>query len=175
MTSKAHILITGATGLVGNEMMHHYSSKSYQVTAISRRRPHLIPKNATWLSLDLFNTEACIKTLSALTDIVQIVFAALYEEDDLVKGWQGKEHGEKNGLMLRNTMEGVLSGEREREGTLKNVILLQGPKAYGVHVHPVRPGAREDRDEDRNILVSAFLMSFYLFRFILYGASDGWY
>jgi nucleoside-diphosphate-sugar epimerase len=173
MTSKPHILITGATGLVGNEMMHHYSSKSYQVTAISRRRPQLIPKNATWLSLDLFNTEACIKTLSALTDIVQIVFAALYEEDDLVKGWQGKEHGEKNGLMLRNTMEGVLSGERERgKGSLKNVILLQGPKAYGVHVHPVRPGAREDRDEDRSIPVSTILMSFYLFRSIQQGLED---
>jgi nucleoside-diphosphate-sugar epimerase len=153
MTSKGHILITGATGLVGRDMMYHYAAQGYEVTAISRRKPHLIPSGANWLSLDLFDTELCIKTIGALKDIIQIVFAALYEESDLVKGWQGKEHGKKNTLMLKNTVEGVLSGESKE--SLRNVVILQGPKAYGVHVHPVRPGAREGRDEDRDIPVSS--------------------
>lgn len=30
-------------------------------------------------------------------------------------------------------------------------MLNQNNAAYGVHVHPIRPGAREDRDEDRTI------------------------
>jgi hypothetical protein len=155
MVSKGHVLVTGATGLVGRDMMEHYAAQGYQVTAISRRKPHITPSGATWLSLDLFDTSACAKALGSLEDVIQIVFAALYEEPDLVKGWQAKEHGEKNTLMLRNTVETVLAGERERgKQVLKNVLILQGPKAYGVHVHAVRPGAREGRDEDRSIPVS---------------------
>jgi hypothetical protein len=139
-------------------MVQHYTFAGYPVTAISRRAPLSLPSGATWISLDLSDAEACKQVLSKLKDVVQIVFAALFEESDLVKGWQSKEHGERNGAMLRNCLEGLLAGQEGKgEGglNLKNVVILQGPKAYGVHVHPVRPGAREDRDEDRSIPVSS--------------------
>jgi nucleoside-diphosphate-sugar epimerase len=125
MSSKGHILITGASGLVGRDCMQHYAENGYKVTAVSRKAPQNT-YGANFLSVDLSSAEACEKALSPLDDIVQIVFAALHEEPDLVKGWQAKGHIERNGLMLRNTVEAVLAGGSSR--TLKNVTILQGPK-----------------------------------------------
>ncbi|KAF2421151.1 nucleoside-diphosphate-sugar epimerase [Tothia fuscella] len=143
---EGRILVTGASGLVGRDCMEYYSKLGYTVTAVSRKPP-LQTYGAQFLSVDLSDEDACVKAFSPLTDVVQIVFAALHEEADLVKGWQAKGHIDRNGLMLRNCVEAVLKGAQG----LKNITILQGPKAYGVHVHPVRPGAREDRDEDRSI------------------------
>jgi nucleoside-diphosphate-sugar epimerase len=144
--SLEHVLVTGATGLVGRSAMQHYAEQGYKVTAVSRRKP-LNTYGASWISLDLADAEACKKALSPLTDIVQIVFAALHEETNLTAGWLQREQIDRNEAMLRNTVEAIAP----HAPGLRNVTILQGPKAYGVHVHPIRPGAREDRDEDRSI------------------------
>lgn len=103
--------------------MQHYAELGYQVTAVSRKPP-IKSYGADFISVDLSDSEACKKSLSLLTDIVQIVFAALHEEPDLVAGWQAKGHIERNGLMLKNTVEAVLVGAKG----LKNITILQGPK-----------------------------------------------
>ncbi|KIW01144.1 uncharacterized protein PV09_07430 [Verruconis gallopava] len=141
-----HILITGATGVVGRAAMQYYAERGYKVTAVSRREP-VSTYGASWMSVDLSSSEACAKALSPLTDVVQIVFAALHEEPDLRSGWLEQKQIERNEAMLRNTVEAVVPHAKG----LRNVTILQGPKAYGVHVHPIRVGSREDRDEDRSI------------------------
>ncbi|OAP56671.1 hypothetical protein AYL99_08783 [Fonsecaea erecta] len=148
MTSndQQQILVTGATGVVGRSAMQYYGERGYQVIAVSRRKP-LNTYGASWHSLDLSDEAACRALLSPLTGIVQIVFAALHEEPDLVAGWTQPQQIDRNALMLRNTVEAVAPHAR----ALRNVTILQGPKAYGVHVHPMRHGAREDRDEDRAV------------------------
>ena len=78
-----------------------------------------------------------------MTDVTQVVFAALHEEADLVAGWLEERHVRRNGDMLRNLVE-VVDGASP---SLRSIVILQGPKAYGVHVGQMRPGAREDRDE----------------------------
>jgi hypothetical protein len=103
--------------------MQHYAELGYKVTAVSRKPP-LNAYGADFMSVDLSDAGACEKALSPLTDVVQIVFAALHEEPELVAGWQAKGHVERNGLMLRNTVEAVLKGAKG----LKNVTILQGPK-----------------------------------------------
>ena len=143
---EGHILVTGATGLVGRSCMQHFAESGYKTTAISRRKP-FATYGATFLSVDLTNLEACQQAFASITDITQIVFAALYEAPNLVSGWTSQSHVDRNELMLRNCVEAVAP----QNPRLRNVTILQGPKAYGVHVHPVRPGAREDRDEDRSI------------------------
>lgn len=144
--SEEHILITGATGVVGRSAMQYYAERGYKVTAVSRRQP-FNTYGTSWHSLDLSDAETCKKLLSPLTDVVQIVFAALHEEPDLVKGWQDQKQIDRNQIMLYNTVEAVAPYAKG----LRNVTILQGPKAYGVHVHPIRHGSREDRDEDRTI------------------------
>ncbi len=146
--SKGHVLVTGVTGLVGRSCMQHFAESGYKTTAVSRRKP-FNTYGANFISVDLSYFAACQKAFGQLDDIEQIVFAALHEEPDLVAGWTSQKHVDRNELMLRNTVEAVLESS---SGTLRNISILQGPKAYGVHVHSVRPGAREDRDEDRSIL-----------------------
>lgn len=143
---EGHILVTGATGLVGRSCMQHFVSRGYKTTACSRRTP-FNTYGANFLSVDLSSLSACQEAFSPLTDITQIVFAALHEEPDLVAGWTQSGHVDRNALMLRNCVEAIAP----QNSGLRNVTILQGPKAYGVHVHPVRAGAREDRDEDRSI------------------------
>jgi nucleoside-diphosphate-sugar epimerase len=146
MNVPTHVLVTGATGLVGRAAMEHFAKRGVKTTAVSRRRPY-DTYGARWISLDLADEAATRAALSELSDVTQIVFAALHEEPELVAGWLRAEHVERNAAMLRNTVEPVARGSR----ALRNVTILQGPKAYGVHVKPLRPGAREDRDEERGI------------------------
>lgn len=144
--TKPQILVTGATGIVGRSAMQHYVERGYEVVAVSRRKP-LNTYGASWHSLDLADETACKNLLSPLTGIVQIVFAALHEEPELVSGWLERKQIDRNETMLRNTVESVAPYAKG----LQNITILQGPKAYGLHVHPMRHGAREDRDEDRDI------------------------
>src|SRR5258708_30624473 len=50
--------------------------------------------------------------------------------------------------MLRNVIEPLISGK----SALKHVSILQGTKAYGVHLHPIAIPARESdpRDDHAN-------------------------
>ena len=137
-----HVLVAGATGLVGRAAMEHFARRGVKTTALSRRRPW-DTYGADWLSVDLADTAACAGALAGLTDVTQVVFAALHEEADLVAGWLEDRHVRRNGEMLRNLVEAIDAASP----ALRNITILQGPKAYGVHVGLMRPGAREDRDE----------------------------
>ena len=50
-------------------------------------------------------------------------------------------------MMLRNMVDIV---SRASPG-LRHVTILQGPKAYGAHVRPIRPDSREIRAAQKNI------------------------
>lgn len=163
-----HILVTGATGLVGRAAMQHFASRGFKTTAISRRRP-FDTYGARWLQVDLADEPACREAFSGLGDVTQVVFAALHEEPDLVAGWVRQAHVDRNGAMLRNTVEPIA---RAAKG-LRNITILQGPKAYGVHVKPLRPGAREDRDEDRSVPNFYWAQQDYL-RDRQHGEAWGW-
>jgi nucleoside-diphosphate-sugar epimerase len=141
-----HVLITGAGGLVGRSAMQHFAEKGVRTTAVSRRRP---PNTygAAHLALDLGDAAACEAALGPLSDVTQLIFAAVHEEPQLVSGWTSQTHVDRNALMLRNTLEVVDRASR----ALENVTILQGPKAYGVHVRPAPVAQREDRDEVRDI------------------------
>lgn len=137
------VLIAGATGLVGHAAMKHFSAeKGCEVIAVSRRRPDET-HGARWLPLDLTDAAACAKLTPEFADVTHLVYAALHERPGLVAGWQEEEQIRINDLMLRN-----LFGPLERAAPrLRHVTLLQGTKAYGVHVRPLMVPARENRSE----------------------------
>jgi len=143
---QGHVVVTGASGLVGRAAMEHFARAGFRVTAVSRRAP-FDTYSARHLPVDLADEAACRDAFSSLGDVTQIVFAALHEEPDLVAGWTSEAHVERNAAMLRNTVEAVAPNTP----SLRNVTVLQGPKAYGAHVRLMKIGAREDRDEDRSI------------------------
>lgn len=142
MTPKK-VLIAGATGLVGYACMKHFAShKDCEVIALSRREPDET-YGARWLPLDLSDEATCAKLAPEFAGVTHLVYAALYERPGLVAGWQEEEQIRTNDLMLKS-----LFGPLERAAPgLRHVALLQGTKAYGVHVRPLTVPARENRSE----------------------------
>lgn len=139
-----HILVAGATGLVGFAAMKHFAERGHKVTALSRRKP-FETFGARHLPLDLTDRAACAEAMSGMGDVTRLVYAALYEKPGLVGGWLEADQIETNKHMLENLFEPL---ERAAPG-LRHVSLLQGTKAYGAHVRALAVPAREDRSEMR--------------------------
>jgi nucleoside-diphosphate-sugar epimerase len=106
--------------------------------------------------VDLRNEAASREALGALSGVTHVVYAAVYEKPDLVAGWHDRDQMETNETMLRNTVEPLAAA-----GSLRHVSILQGTKAYGVHLHPIPIPARErdPRDDHENYM---FLQEDYL-------------
>ena len=112
---------------------------------MSRRLPDL-PANFTGrhLAIDLLDPQACAQALQTVPEVTHLVYAALFEKPGLVKGWREADQMQTNLDMLRNLLEPLTRpGHR-----LTHVSLLQGTKAYGVHLHPVAAPARESQPRD---------------------------
>jgi nucleoside-diphosphate-sugar epimerase len=139
---RKKVVVAGATGLVGYAAMKHFAREGVEVVALSRRKPD-DTFGARWLALDLTDKTACQAAAAELAGTTHLVYAALYERPTLVAGWREDEQIRTNEAMLANLFEAL---ERAAPG-LAHVALLQGTKAYGVHVRPLKVPARENRDE----------------------------
>ncbi len=137
------VLVAGATGLVGYAAMKHFAAeRGCEVVALSRRKPDET-FGARWYPLDLTDAAACAALAPAFEGTTHLVYAALYERPGLVAGWREEERIRTNAAMFENLFDAV---ERAAAG-LRHVALLQGTKAYGVHVKPMLVPARENRSE----------------------------
>lgn len=137
------VAVAGATGLVGNAALRHFgASGDVDVLALSRRRPRELC-GARHVALDLTDAAQCAAAAGELKGTTHLIYAALYEEPSLVDGWRDQRQITINDNMLRNLM-GALEPVSP---SLKHVALLQGTKAYGVHVRPLTVPAREGRSE----------------------------
>ena len=127
------LLVVGARGLVGQGVLSAFEGDAdWSVTALSRR-PLDFPTEATHVAVDLTDRIQTFETLSFLGTYTHIVFAALYEKEDLIAGWRDAEQIETNVGMLRNLLDALEPSE--------HLTLLQGTKAYGAHLGPmVNPG-----------------------------------
>src|SRR5882757_2980885 len=137
------VVVAGATGLVGNAALRHFGgSGGCEVVALSRRMPRNL-YGARHVQVDLANPAQCARASAELQGATHLVYAALYEAPNLVDGWRDEQQIRTNDLMLRNLMA-ILEPVAPR---LAHVALLQGTKAYGVHVRPLIVPAREGRSE----------------------------
>jgi nucleoside-diphosphate-sugar epimerase len=137
------VAVAGATGLVGSAALRHFgASHGAEVLALSRRRPREL-YGARHVALDLTDAARCAAAASELKGTTHLIYAALYEEPNLVDGWRDQRQITINDNMLRNLM-GALEPVSP---SLRHVALLQGTKAYGVHVRPLTVPAREGRSE----------------------------
>ena len=144
---KKTVLIAGASGLVGYAAMKRFATDpDCDVIVVSRRRPD-DTYGARFVVADLTDARQCAEIFGAMRDVTHVVFAALYERPGLVSGWREAEQIAVNDTMLRN----LLGPLESAAPNLRHVTLLQGTKAYGVHVRPLKLPAREDRDEARDI------------------------
>ncbi len=145
---KNKVLVAGASGLVGVAAIESFLAAGWDVIGISRRKPELPSRrDFRFISVDLRDKKAARQALSPLADVTHVGYAALYENaDDLVSGWSSAAQIEANNAMLHNVIEPLVSGK----SVLKHVSILQGTKAYGVHLHPIAIPARESDPRDNH-------------------------
>ncbi|MEQ8799016.1 MAG: SDR family oxidoreductase [Salinisphaeraceae bacterium] len=140
--SNKKVIVAGASGLVGYGALKALAEAGCEVVAVSRRRPVEL-HGATHVAADLSDADQCRGIFGAMSDATHLVYAALYEKPGLVPGWLEAEQIDTNDRMLRNLFEPLSAAA----SNLQHVTLLQGTKAYGVHVQPIPVPARENRDE----------------------------
>src|SRR5262249_31397665 len=132
--SRKTVLVIGASGLVGYAAMQHFSADpEWDVIAVSRRQPDAT-FGARFITVDLTDARACAAVFGNLSNVTHVIYAALYERPDLIGGWRDTEQIAVNDRMLRNSIEPLESTARG----LRHVSLLQGTKAYGSHVRPMK-------------------------------------
>ena len=161
------VLIAGASGLVGTAAVERFLQAGYEVIAVSRRRPEVDDARPfRHIALDLRDQAACRQAAPELASTTHVVYTAVYEKPGLIPGWSERDQMDTNLAMLRNLLDPL----RSSAVGLRHVSLLQGTKAYGIHLHPMRiPGReRQARDQHEN---------FYWFQedYIREAsAADGW-
>jgi nucleoside-diphosphate-sugar epimerase len=138
------VLVAGATGLVGYAALKHFArAPDTDVIAVSRRPPPGIV--ARHFALDLTDAASCQTAADTLRGVTHLVYAALFELPGLVEGWRNDQQIDTNDRMLRNLLGPLVRAAP----ALRHVTLLQGTKAYGVHVRPLAVPAREGRSDMR--------------------------
>ena len=135
------VLIAGASGLVGTAAAIAFMDAGWRVVAVSRRRPELLDgRDYVHVPVDLTDTDECRRAVNALSDVTHVVYTAVFELPGLIQGWSDPLQIETNGRMLRNLMDPLMDVAR-----LEHVTVLQGTKAYGGHIQPLRIPARESQ------------------------------
>jgi nucleoside-diphosphate-sugar epimerase len=142
--TPGRVVVAGASGLIGAACVTAFARSSWDVVALSRRPPH-VPDDVefTHIAVDLQDASACSDALEPLKGVARVVYTASIERADLVGGWSDPAQMQTNLRMLQNVLEPLM-----RTGALEQVTLLQGTKAYGVHLHPIPIPARERQPRD---------------------------
>ena len=141
--SPRHVLIVGATGIVGRAAVEHFCRDPSwdRVTCVSRRKPTYDLLGGTWLPMDLLDRAACAATARAhLGSVTHAVYGAVLEmgEEDggVIAGWQDERQIENNDRMMRNFLDALLGAT---DGGFRHLSFMQGGKAYGAHALGVDP------------------------------------
>ena len=140
----------GATGVVGRAATEHFAaSGDTDVVGVSRRAVDV--PGATHVPLDLSDSAATAKAMGSgpFAGTTHVVYAAFQESSDLIAGWQDRALMQHNLCLFRNALEPLAA---KHGHTLQHVSLLQGAKAYGLHLGrtPVPAKERTRRDEHDN-------------------------
>ncbi len=139
------LLIAGASGVIGAGAVEHFSRlPGWRVIALSRRAPLVDADCAfTHVAVDLTDAAACADAVAAMPPVTHLIYAAVAEAPGLVAGWHDPDVMALNGAMFENLLRPLAAS-----GHLHHVSLLQGTKAYGMHVHAVTVPLREDGPRD---------------------------
>ncbi len=127
---RKKILVVGATGIVGHTALEHFAaSGDWDAVAVSRRKPEC---NSAFehAAIDLTDEKRCREAFGSMSDITHVVYTALQDRPPATGQWPSKDSLQGNLAMLRNLLEPLTAAAKN----LRHVTILQGTKAYGVHV-----------------------------------------
>jgi nucleoside-diphosphate-sugar epimerase len=137
--TRKKVLVAGVSGLVGSAAARRFAADpDFDVVGVARRRPEGL-EGVELVAVDLLDRDACAEALTGHADVTHVVYAALYEMPGLLTGWRDRHQMDTNLAMLRNLFDPLV----QAAPGLEHVSLLQGTKAYGAHVEPMRVPGRE--------------------------------
>jgi nucleoside-diphosphate-sugar epimerase len=146
LLSGKHVVIVGASGIVGSALLRQFNHTDARVLALCRRRPFDLGA-AQHISLDLLDENACGAAAIAAVGATHLIYTALYEKSgNVTSGWTESDQIETNVRMLKNILQPFAGAP-----SLRHVSVVHGTKAYGGHVEPFAVPAREDRSERRDV------------------------
>lgn len=125
-----HILIAGASGVVGRTALLAFQAAGWLVTTLGRSSTETL----SHLRADLLVPESLAVHKMAFKTVTHVFYAAL--KPDPNPGIEADE----NALMLEN----LVSALREAGTSLERLIFIQGGKVYGAHLGVYKTPARED-------------------------------
>jgi len=132
--TKRVALITGATGVVGRNLLAHLlRAEGWEIIAVSRRPP-AVPGDYVHLAIDLLDAADCAKQAHQLSAVTHVFHAAYVERSDPA-AWV-----HDNTAMLSHLIEAI---DPAASG-LEHVHVMHGTKWYGNHHGTFRTPARED-------------------------------
>lgn len=130
---RKHALVLGGLGVIGRNLVEYLTEgDDWDVTAVSRREPDF-DTAADFLSVDLLDRVASRDALGELKSVTHVFFAAYQARPTRT------EEVAPNLEMLVNVVDAV----EESSETLRHVSLMQGGKAYGLHLGPFKTPAKE--------------------------------
>ena len=131
------VLVAGVSGVVGFAAATRFADEGWDVIGLSRRRPARLD-HIRHVAVDLADGPATAAAMGDLSEVTHVVYAALYEKPGLVSGWFEQDQMERNLLMLANLQEPLAE-----VADVQHISLLQGTKAYGAHIEPMKVPGRE--------------------------------
>lgn len=138
MSAPRKLLVVGGSGVVGQAALKHFSDIGWDVIGVSRRAPPGL-EHVPRIAVDLTDAAACADAFGSLRGVTHVIYAAVYEKPGLVDGWRDREQMDTNLRMLQNVLEPLGTACPE----LEHISLLQGTKAYGIHLQDIAVPARE--------------------------------
>lgn len=131
---KKTAVVAGATGVIGRYIIDYLKEQEdWTVIGISRNVPDE-EDNVQFISANMLDADDVKQKLSNLPTVTHLIYAAYqdFEADP-------QKQVEINFKMFKNTLDAVEDGAP----SLDRVILMQGAKAYGVHLGPIKTPAKE--------------------------------
>ena len=130
--SNKHVLIAGASGVVGRSALGAFEAAGWDVSTLGRSATG--PGKGAHLQADLLSPESLDAHAQALGPVTHLFYAALKPSAD-----PGQE-ADENAAMLENLVAAL-----ERAGaSLERLTFIQGGKVYGAHLGVYKTPARED-------------------------------
>ena len=130
--SEKHVLIAGASGVIGKAVLNSFADVGWQITTVGRSDK--APSDFPHVVADLLDAASLASAKAALMGVTHLFYSALKPNPD-----PGVE-ADENAAMFENLVEAV----RDAGASLERITFVQGGKVYGAQLGVYKTPARED-------------------------------
>nr|GEZ69056.1 hypothetical protein [Tanacetum cinerariifolium] len=130
--SEKHLLVAGASGVIGSAVVDSFAEAGWQVSTVGRSTT--APSHFPHLSADLLDPHTLASLKPSLKGVTHLFYSALKPNSD-----PGVE-ADENAAMLEN----LVAALRGAGADLERITFVQGGKIYGAHLGVYKTPARED-------------------------------